>query len=314
MIQNKVIPKSTRLSLTLSSTLSSDETSSGQWEPLQAAIVWMSTYVKVRRPKSIIFLVFTLFLTFSCAHKSPSRLPILPHLSDPEQFLNEVLRNADIQNNVSGIAKLKFSSLGKKMTARYIFFAKHPYFFRFEMLSFFNQPILFFVSDGHKVKLYLPSENSLYVGDATEENLAAVIGVSFPPADVVRAFLGYTPAFDLPGSNISWKQDNSLYFFDISSQNISRFLWVDPEINRIIRYMLFETDELKYELSFSDFKYTEGLLFPSKVDIVFHPNQSKITFEYQSLNTDPVSMAMFTFTPPSQAKLFPFKDFLDNNP
>jgi hypothetical protein len=267
----------------------------------------------IRNPKSIIFLLCVLVTATACAHKRLT-YPPLPKLTDPEKYLQEVLRTAENHTHVSGLAKLKFSSLNRKLSTRNIFIVKRPYFIRLEVLGFFNLPSFYFVTDGNKINLFVPSKNSFYVGNATEENLSAILPIKLETKDIVQFLLGFPPVINnIEGSKISWMQDEKYYFFDISDTNTNQYLWIDPVHNRITKYILFEMGELKSEFLFSDFKSVGGYLFPSKIELNYHRYQTNITVDYESQNTNSVSMEMFRLTPPPQVKYLPYKDFINGN-
>jgi hypothetical protein len=71
--------------------------------------------------------------------------------------------------------------------------------------------------------------------------------------------------------------------------------------------------ELKSEFLFSDFKSVGGYLFPSRIELNYFRYQTNITVDYESQNTNSVSMEMFRLTPPPQVKYLPYKDFINGN-
>lgn len=266
----------------------------------------------LQRNQGTILIPCILLIITGCAHKKII-YPPLTTLTNPEKYLQEVLTRAEVYTHISGLAKLTVASIDKRMSTKNIFFVKRPDFIRLEVLDFFNQTSLLFLTDGHKINLFVPSKNSFYSGDATEENLSAILGIRLRSSDIVQSFLGFPPVIDQKNSKISWMQDNNFYFFDIANKSTNHYLWIDPIHKRIQKYILLENGECTYEFSCSDFTSVEDYLFPSRVQIDYHHYHTKITIDYESINPNILSTNMFTFSPPPQSKHLPFEDFINAN-
>ncbi len=257
-----------------------------------------------------VFLISTLFACSGTLKKITH--PALPSLTDPRSYLKEVIDAADSFKNLSGFVKIKGSTGNGNFSTKNIFFLKRPYYLRLEMLNFINQLSLLFIIDGQNIIVFIPSENSIYTGKATEENIAAITGLQLNARHVVQYLFGFPPVINIEGAELKWDQDKNYYFFEIISGSTMQFLWIDPVLKRITRYKRFVSGVPELTCSFSDFKYRQGFLYPSKTELDFYPYKTKIVIGYDpdSLDMNSVPDGIFRITPSPQTKFFPFEDFL----
>lgn len=257
-----------------------------------------------------LFLIAACLVSFAgCLHLRPASPP-LENISDPAQYLHDVLKAEDSYRFVSGLTKVELETPGKNVTSKNAITAQRPYFVRFEALDFFKQTSLLFVTDGTHLQLFVPSQKSFYSGPATEENIFAIIGIRLRAQDMVPALMGFPPLVLSSSDRITYRQDRNYYLFDIIDARKSQHVWINPFSKRIEHYVCFEDDRERYAFHFSDFIELQGLEYPTRIEFYYPRDHTRISLYYQSLHIEPPPPDTFILSPPQQAIRLPIEDFI----
>jgi hypothetical protein len=257
-----------------------------------------------------IFPIFLLTFIIGCA-SLPEKYPILPDIADPQAYLSATLDKIVDYHHLAAIANLKVHSSHGKLSIKAVIIVQKPTLLRLETLDFFSRPSLIFITDGELMDLFSPSENTLYSGDATRENLALFFGVSIEAIDAVHLFLGFPPILEYDASSISWKKEGKNYLFKVVSPDKSiQHFWVDPSLKRIVKYILFDAfQEPISEFSFNEFKSIDEARFPHKIELKFFLPQTEIMLHYRDIDlANPPSKDLFSLIPPPHVKRLPIEE------
>ena len=258
---------------------------------------------------SILLLAFILFIFIAgCTLKQPS-YTLLPKLHDPKEYLLGILDDGKTPRSMSGIAKIKIASINGSFSSRNVFFIKNPSFIRLEMLGLFGHPSLFFVTCNHSMKLFIPSKNICYTGDATDQTLSPILGFALPPSDFVRLLFGYPPAISVNDFEVSYSQNKNDYFFQISAADSEHHFWVDPSIRKIKRYIRYNSTSKDCELEFRNFTRVDTLLLPLEQTLRFYNDTSSLSLTLEPSSTQIIPDNVFELTPSSKVAFEPFENF-----
>lgn len=134
-------------------------------------------------------LLLALAAAAACARRAPP-----PDLSaDPAQLLAQVERTQARVERVRGEARVKLASPGGEGTLTQLVVAARPDRLRLDALDFFGNPVAAMVADGGRFALLDLRERVFYRGAATPENLARLVPLPIPAAELVQLLCGAAP-------------------------------------------------------------------------------------------------------------------------
>jgi len=145
-------------------------------------------------------------------------------------------------------------------------------------------------SDGSRLWLWLPQKHKLYQGSATARNMKRLADFDWELSEVTSIAAGLIPdarqaeLVQIPGG------EKGRYSFRDRPMHI----WVDPKKRRplrLVRYYLPQKDdessaiseEVQYEVSFSDYRVVGDVEFPHKIDVTFPGRSCSLSLYYRDV-------------------------------
>ena len=252
-----------------------------------------------------IILIVSVLLSPGCGGKNKSAtLPL--QITDSREYLTEILKTSKEGHYFSGKAKIKISSPGKNFTAKTIFFVKSSSSLHVEMLNFFNQPYLLLVTDKNNLQMYIPSENKIYFDKASPENISRIIGMPIEISELINMIACRPPAFSLRKSKITLTEKNDHLIFKIIKKSLSEEVWVDKNINKIIKYISYKDGSPQMEIKYSSFKQFSNKLLPSFIELFLPANNCRLLIDFGSQEFNSFPDDLFKLTIPVHTLVLPF--------
>ena len=266
-----------------------------------------------KRSAFILLIAANLALLAACA---PKRVlyPPLPSVPVPKNYLAALLQSERYCREAYGTVKIKISSPVSTFSTKNIFFFKHPEFFRLEVLGFLSQTALLILADSKTIRLFVPSENRLYQGTSSPENIYLLTGMYLNHEDFLSFLLGHPPVSWSEASIITHQQDGNDYCFTIIDGTKKQRLWINPEKNRVTSYIRFIHDVKEMEFSAEEFADNLPCFLPSKAELCFNRLKTTCTVEYTTILPQDVPVEKFHFSPPASAIKLPLKEFFSASP
>ena len=265
----------------------------------------------VHRRRVLIALTFLMGVLSGCAalRTPPSRE--IPPLPEPRVFLQNILKEYAAREYFSALSRMKIASPRGALSLKGAVVVRSPSCLRVEMFAFLNQLAFLFAADSATMSVYLPAYNAIYTGKAANEHLAFLYGSDLPLQDAITLFLGYPHLAPYDASRVTWQYDNGCYLLELRSDGGYRQqVWVDPILNKIIKYMLYDAaGRAQYEFLFKDFRPAGTHTVPFTIDLMFHQSQTHIIISYSDIDSAlPPEAGLFTLIPPAQTRRLPLEE------
>ena len=232
------------------------------------------------------FLLFGLlpFLLSACA-----AIPKLPEVAPPaEEVLRQVTARQEALQGLKGLAQVKLSSPEKSLTNQQVLFARRPADMRVESLGPLGTPLLYLVTDGKEIRIYLPGENRYYQGPFETRSLSFALPLALHPEEMVSFLLGGVPFLEPERVSLRPEVKEGLWVLvlDSPSRGESQVLWVHPESFHILRAEIHRPG-LSYLLSYSSFREMKGILFPHQRQLASEDRRTRISAEFPEVDLNP---------------------------
>jgi outer membrane lipoprotein-sorting protein len=190
-----------------------------------------------------------------------------------------------------------------RQQVRAVVLARAPASVRFEALSPMGQPLLVATVHEGRLTTYDATTNEAFVGRATPETTARVLGLPFEPDDLVAVLAGRA----IPPADVriaTWlPADDVGPSLELTGPVNRRRIWLDPETG-VVRQL-----ELSGGRGEARVRYLRG---PAGVltgfDVTAMMSYVTASVRYQNPTFDAaIDPAVFTFEPPADAKVQPLR-------
>jgi outer membrane lipoprotein-sorting protein len=226
-------------------------------------------------------------------------------------FLQNILTEYAAREYFSALSRMKIASPRGALSLKGAVVVRSPSCLRVEMFAFLNQLAFLFAADSATMSVYLPAHNVVYTGKAANKYLSFLYGSDLPLQDAITLFLGYPHLAPYDASRIAWQYDKGCYLLELRSDSGYRQqVWVDPILNKIIKYMLYDAaGRAQYEFLFKDFRPAGTHTVPCTIDLMFHQSQTRIIIAYSDIDSAlPPEAGLFTLIPPAQTRRLPLEE------
>ncbi|HSR09919.1 MAG TPA: DUF4292 domain-containing protein [Thermodesulfobacteriota bacterium] len=230
-----------------------------------------------------------LFLLVAALAASCATVPILPEAtpSAPE-LLAKVAETQNAITGLKGLADVKVSSPAGNLSSSQALFARRPDAFRTEALSPLGTPILYAVSRGGEIDLYVPQENRYYRGPFRAGSRSLSLPPDLAPEEIVSFLLGGAPIAEYEETSVRADRQKGLWVIELRSpaQKRELDLWVQPASFSVVRAAV-RNPKLSYDAAFSQFREEKGILFPRRMLLVSDQPRIRLAVSYQEVELNP---------------------------
>ncbi len=218
-------------------------------------------------------------------------------------------------HSLSGIGKVQIENWDERYKFTQAFVVEKPDRFRLEILGFLDQPAIFFTSDTQMLSLYSKKHNAEYRGVASRENLFKLGGINLSVEDFLLVLSGNPPTLDDVTSEwgVAIQEGRYHYLERISvRKNVVQRIWFDTQyrmVAQVQEYML-TNGEMLLNVRFDEYRGEQGgYPLPAKIDIERPIDNVRVFIAYREMDVNqPIDSTLFTFAPPTDAKIFHIDD------
>ena len=232
---------------------------------------------------------FRLLLLIPLLLSACAALPTLPSVTPPaEEVFRQVTARQEGLQGLKGLAQVKVSSPEKSLSSQQVLFARRPGDLRVESLSPLGTPLLYIVTDGKEIRIYLPEENRYYQGDFEPRALSFALPLALRPEEMVAFLLGGVPPMEPEKISLRPDAKEGLWVLglDSPSRAESQILWVHPESFHVLRAELHRPG-LSCHLVYSSFREVKGFLFPHHRRLASEDRKTRISAEFPEVDLNP---------------------------
>jgi hypothetical protein len=236
-----------------------------------------------------------LFLLVVGALSSCQRLPVVPGDGKPavasaQALRDQILARSQAIRSFKAKGQLSVLSPQKNYNGSALLFGSKPETVRLDVLNFWGQPALTFLTDGQEVKMLAYSEAKLYKGPATSHNLAVFIPPPVKVQELVEVLTGGVPLGTDDEARLTDVPGADQYRLEISpaSRQGRVDLLVDAKTGQILKALWFDAQGKQlFAAEFSDFDSRGSISFPLQVILTTGDNQSQVRIRYRDFSLNP---------------------------
>lgn len=216
-------------------------------------------------------------------------VPILP--SETPSGAEILLRIEDRQRSIQGLkalAEVKVSSRQRELNGQQVLLVRRPTSLRLESLSPVGTPLLYAVTDGGNLNLYLPGDHRYYQGSFQAGAHFLALPPDLPAEDMISFLLGGVTEKKFAKVTVASDRRKGLWVVEQSSPSGDEIqtLWVEPG-SFSLHQVEVQSPHLSYRAEFSQFQDEKGFPFPRRLMLTSPQIQARIALDYRELELNP---------------------------
>ncbi len=224
------------------------------------------------------------------------------HIADAATLLDRLDKRESAIRGLKATAKVTIESPDRKGSVDELIAASRPADLHLETLDFFGRPLAVLVTSGGRFSLFDSEKNAFYRGPATAANLARLLPMSMPPADVVSILLGDAPRIAPTKLTLTLDDDRRAYRVSASSDAATQSLLVSTRDLRVIESEIRGTPS--YSLVYSDFVEDPFRAFAHRLRFTAGDQPLSVEVALSDVEVNPpADPAMYVLDPPPGARV-----------
>lgn len=191
--------------------------------------------------------------------------------------------------SIRGIGRVEVVSDGKKFKARQFMVLEKPDMMRVDLLSFLDLPYLRLAFKGDTFQAMDMRANVFYTGE-----LARALSLFVPIRVTSREFIAFVFGEIPEQDHLRARYDprRRLYELDFppSTRWKSQTFWIHPKTSRVVeisKKSVRESEKETIRVSFSRFRKTGSMTFPTEVEIEVSGANNRIRFNFRKIEINP---------------------------
>jgi len=188
--------------------------------------------------------------------------------SSPQAALAAIKPGEDTDTLYRMTTKVSAPSPQGKLNFRLAVIMQSPDKLRIESIPILGPPDFMLAMQERRFQVYLPGKQEWITGDATPENLARFLPLSWSLERWMALLRGYGPAVFSDPASVRGKMEGLFYRVDaLFSDSTVESLWIDPVNKRLRKSERLVSGGLKETVLFTAFRQINGRDFPGHIRI-----------------------------------------------
>jgi hypothetical protein len=186
--------------------------------------------------------------------------------------------------SIKGEARLAIDSPQGKGAVGLFVAVMHPALIHLEQLDFFGRPQSVLVTDGERFGLYDAQAGRYLRGPATSVNLARVLPVVMPPAELAGVLLGRAPRITADAREFRFDDALGQFVVTITRGRVKQTLHVQPPSYRVTHSRAENLDA--YELTFAGLSAFGGATLPRVTTLTVRPAKTEVELTWRDIDVN----------------------------
>lgn len=249
-----------------------------------------------------------LFYLGGCRALPPPAPP--PAIASPQELISRLQARQQEVKSFQAKGRLTLLSPERNYTGTGLLKGRLPTTLRVDVLDFLGRSLLNFSSDGQEVKVLSPKEGKLYYGEASPENLAALIPPAVTLPQVLRLLVGGLPLSTSAPDQWHYDAAQGQYRLEWHSANgaIRERVWVeDRELNPVKGEWYSDAGQVRFTVELADYGRLAPHL-PERITLQTYAPKAELRLVYKEMRLNPpLSAADLTLQPPPGVAVVPLR-------
>ncbi|HIC90999.1 MAG TPA: DUF4292 domain-containing protein [Syntrophaceae bacterium] len=232
----------------------------------------------------VVFISLGLLPLLGCAPKKalkrPSFIPSSHHLINTIHERNESIRS------LKGIGKITYVNGDKKQHGKILVMGLKPTYLRFDVIGFWGNPTLSFITDGTQISLLSYSERRLYKGNIDSQGFCQIWPLALGIQNILSIISGNIPLIEYGREEVEYSLKEALYVIQLISKDGSKKqkIWLDvSNLNCVKGEVVDHKEGLLFRIEFAKFKKAGNLASPFLVKTYMPNERTQFSIKFKDL-------------------------------
>ncbi len=262
--------------------------------------------------RRLAFFFFSLLLLCLAACARLPTAPVAERLpvGSADELLKQLQARAAAVTGLKARGNVAVTSPQKNYSGNILLTAAKPAKLRVDILNFWGQSLVTFLSDGQEMNLLVYSDSKLYKGPATPENLRRFLPVVVSQEDFLAALTGHI-AFQHYGKPVLLSSpDPAVYLLELTGRDLPEKvkLTVDAQTLQLLTVQWFSPQGPEtLRADFSNFLSNSGISGPSEIRLVSGDGENQVRVRYRDVTFNaPLTATAFNLPVSGTIREVPF--------
>lgn len=220
-----------------------------------------------------------------------ARLPVAPggerpQVGSADELLKQLQERAAAITGLKARGNVAVSSPQKNYSGNILLTAAKPANLRVDILNFWGQSLVTFVSDGQEMKLLVYGDSKLYRGPSTPANLSRFIPVVVSQEDFLAALTGHLAFQQYEKPVLLPSPDPAVYLLELTGRDSQEKvkLTVDAKTLHLLSIQWFSVQgQETLRAEFSNFLISNGVSGPSEIRLTSADGENQVRVRYRDV-------------------------------
>jgi outer membrane lipoprotein-sorting protein len=248
-------------------------------------------------------LLFGALLAGCAAQRPPGPYAAPEKLPSAEELTGALAQRREAVHSLRGLARLRLRDGAQSTTSREAVVVERPDRLRVEVLSAFGSAFVL-TADKGALSAYAPSENTVYQGAASPENLARYAGVGVPVAALVDLMLGTPPPSQSDDATVGFDPNTGWTGLSELVPDGLRVTWFSQAQVPVLVEQRDGNDAVLWRATFGNHEDHGGLLVPTYIALEVPSRSRAVEINLEGVDVNPqIDQSLFALQPPRGTKV-----------
>jgi len=245
------------------------------------------------------FFFFGLLIScqFACARLPRAPVTAPPQISSAEELLKQLQERAAAVTGLKARGSVSVNSPQKNYSGNILLTAAKPARLRVDILNFWGQSLVTFLSDGQEMKLLVYGDSKLYKGPATPDNLRRFLPVVVSQEDFLAALTGHLAFQQYDKPVLLPSPEPAVYLLELTRRDLPekvRLTIAAPTLQILTAQWFAPAGQETLRAEFSNFLESGGVAGPGEIRLASGDGDSQVRLRYRDVTFNaPLTAAAF---------------------
>lgn len=244
------------------------------------------------------WLILLLFLCLTaCARLPTAPVAARPPIGSADELLKQLQDRAAAVTSLKARGSVSVTSPQKNYSGNILLTAAKPARLRVDILNFWGQSLVTFLSDGQEMKLLVYGDSKLYRGPATPDNLRRFLPVVVSQEDFLAVLTGHIAFQQYDKPVLLPSSESAVYLLELTRRDLPEKVKLTveaPTLQILTAQWLAPDGQETLRAEFSNFLESGGVAGPSEIRLASGDGDNQVRVRYRDVTFNaPLTAAAF---------------------
>lgn len=231
----------------------------------------------------VVLIILAFLVLMRCApQKSFLRPSYIPSSYD---LISTLHKRSELIRSLKGRGKITYIHSGQKRCAKVVVIGLMPTHLKFDIIGFWGEPVLSFVTDGVDIFMLSYHKNQLYMGNINSKAISPLWPLSLSVQTVLSVISGGIPIIDHDEESIKYLPEENLYLIQLLSKDHKREqrIWLDIPYSNCVKSEVTDDNGSVFRIEFSKFERIGDIFSPHLVKTHISQEETEFNIKFEDL-------------------------------